>query len=64
MTRRAIRIEGLGVDLELSKVTALKVPKKMIELTELPDGTWRLLYSSSVIPDIKDVKGFTIIRED
>lgn len=64
MTRRAIRIEGLDKDLELSKVTAIKVDKKMIELTELPDGTWRLIYSTSVIPDIKDVIGFTMIRED
>lgn len=62
--RRYIKIEGLDKELELSKVTAIKVDKKVIELTELPDGTWRLIYSTSVIPDISDVKGFTIIRED
>lgn len=63
MTRRAIEINGIDKVLELSKVTAIKTDKKMIELTELPDGTWRLIYSTSVIPDIKDVNGFTIIRE-
>lgn len=62
--KRAIAIDGLGTELVLSKVTAIKVEKKMIELTELPDGTWRLLYSTSVIPDIKDVQAFRIVRED
>lgn len=62
--KRSIKIDGLDKELILSKVTAVKVDKKMIELTELPDGTWRLIYSTSVIPDIKDVKGFTMVRED
>lgn len=62
--KRAIYIEGLDKELVLSKVTAVKVDKKMIELTELPDGTWRLIYSTSVIPDFKEVKSFKVIRED
>lgn len=62
--KRAIKIEGLGTELVLSKVTAINVDKKMIELTELPDGTWRLIYSTSVVPDWKDVKSLTMIRED
>lgn len=62
--KRSVKIDGLDKELILSKVTAVKVDKKMIELTELPDGTWRLIYSTSVIPDIKDVKGFTMVRED
>lgn len=62
--KRAIKIEGLGTELVLSKVTAINVDKKMIELTELPDGTWRLIYSTSIVPDWKDVTSLTMIRED
>lgn len=64
MVRRAIEIEGTDVVLELSKVTAIKTAKQMIELTELNDGTWRLIYNSNLIPDITKVLGFKIIRED
>ncbi|HEY6021538.1 MAG TPA: hypothetical protein VIY48_17055 [Candidatus Paceibacterota bacterium] len=62
--KRAIFIDGMDKELVLSKVTQLNVEKKMIELTELPDGTWRLIYSKSVIPDISKVKALVIIRED
>lgn len=62
--KRAIKIEGLDTELVLSKVTAINVDKKMIELTELPDGTWRLIYSTSVVPDWKDVISLTMVRED
>jgi len=62
--RRAIKIEGLDIELELSKVTAVKTTKQMIHLDQLPDGTWRLIYNSNLIPDYKDVKAFTMIRED
>lgn len=49
---------------ELSKVTQINVEKKMIHLEELDDGTWRLIYSSSVIDDIQKVVSFDIVRED
>ena len=62
--RRAIHINGLDVDLELSKVTAVKTSKQMIYLDQLDDGTWRLIYNANLIPDITQVKGFDIIRED
>lgn len=62
--KRSIVIDGIGTELILSKVTCLNVEKKMIELTELPDGTWRLIYSKSVIPEIKDVQALRIVRED
>lgn len=64
MTRRALAIEGLDIELELSKVTAIDVTKKMLEIQELPDGTFRLIYSKSLIPDIQKVQGIRIIRED
>jgi hypothetical protein len=62
--KRSILIDGIDKELVLSKVTAIKVDKKIIELTELLDGTWRLIYSTSIIPDLKDVKGFIIVREN
>jgi len=62
--RRAIKLEGIDTELELSKVTAIKTEKQMIHLDELPDGTWRLIYNSNLIPDITKIEGFKIIRED
>ena len=62
--RRAIRIDGTEIELELSKATAVKTTKQMIHLDQLPDGTWRLIYNSNLIPDFTKVKAFTIVRED
>ena len=62
--KRALRIEGLDKELVLSIVTKVNITKKMINLEELEDGTWRLIYSSSIIPDISKVSGFTIVREE
>jgi hypothetical protein len=61
--RRAIKLAGLDTELELSKVTAVKTDKQMIHLDQLPDGTWRLIYNANLIPDIKKLEGFIIIRE-
>jgi len=62
--KRSILIDGLDVELELSKVTAVRTDKQMIHLDELPDGTWRLIYNGNLIEDISKVDGFKIIRED
>ncbi len=64
MTRRAIKIKGIDTVLELSKATAIKTDKRMIHLDMMADGTWRIIYSSNLIPDFKEVEGFEIIRED
>lgn len=62
--KRSIEIEGIGKILELSKVVEIDTKIEMINLEKLGDGTWRLIYSKSVIPDIQKVEGFKIIRED
>jgi hypothetical protein len=62
--RRAIKIEGTGEELELSKATAVRTTKRMIHLDELPDGTWRLIYNGNMIPDFTKVESLRIIRED
>lgn len=65
MVRRAIKIVGTDTVLELSKVTAVKLHNAaMIHLDQLPDGTWRLIYNSHLIPDITKVQALEIIRED
>ena len=63
--RRAIRLEGTGLsDLELSKATKIKGDGLgRIYLEELPDGTWRLTYTESTIPDITKLEAMRIIRE-
>ncbi len=62
--KRAIKLEGLDQELVLSKATALKIDKRMIHLDELPDGTWRLIYNSNMIPDFSKLTSLTIVRED
>ena len=62
--RRAIKIEGTDVELELSKATAVRTDKNMIHLDQLADGTWRLIYNGNLIPDFSKVEAFKIIRED
>ena len=62
--RRAIKLEGLDLELELSKATAVKTDKNMIHLDQLPNGTWRLIYNGKMIPDFTKLTSLTIVRED
>jgi hypothetical protein len=62
--KRAIRIKGTGVELELSKVVSVNIDKPMINLEQLPDGTWRLIYTKSLIEDFTQVEAFEVVRED
>lgn len=61
--RRAIKLTGTDLVLELSKVTAIKTDKRMIHLDELPDGTWRLIFNGNMIPDFTKIEVMEIIRE-
>ncbi len=63
--RRAIRIAGTDQVLELSKVTGVKLNgPAVIHFDQLPDGTWRLIYNTNMIPDFTKITAFEIIRED
>ncbi len=62
--RRAVKVEGTDLVLELSKATAIRTDKNMIHFDQLPDGTWRLIYNANLIPDFTKVKSFKMIRED
>ncbi len=65
--KRSILIEGLGTELELSKVTKLRTVssgREMIILEQMSDGKWRLTYTERTIPDIAKVEALRIVRED
>ena len=63
MVRRAIKLEGTDVVLELSKAATPKTEKEFIHLDKLPDGTWRLLFNVKGV-DVQQVQSMQIIRED
>lgn len=62
--RRAVKINGTNIELNLSKATAVKTEKNMIHFDQLPDGTWRLIYNENFISDFSKVVNFEFIRED
>jgi len=62
-TRRAIKLEGTDVTLELSKFATPRTDKEFIHLDKLKDGTWRLLYNVKDT-DIQSVSSLVIVRED
>lgn len=63
--RRAIELKGLNKTLEISKVTQINNDGfKSIHIDELPDGTYRIIYGSSVIDEISKLESLNIIRED
>jgi hypothetical protein len=62
--KRSVNLEGLGLELVLSKATAVKTDKNMIHLDQLPDGTWRLIYNANMIPDFSKLTALTMVRED
>lgn len=62
--RRAIKVNGTDLVLELTKVAAVKTTKNMIYFDQLDDGTWRLIYNGNLIPDFTKVINFEIVRED
>ena len=62
--KRKVYIDGLDIELELSKATAVKTSNNMIHLDQLADGTWRLIYNGNMIPDFSKVEALRIVREN
>jgi hypothetical protein len=62
--KRAIKINGTDIVLQLSKATAIKTKKNMIHFDELDNGTWRIIYNGTMIPDFTKITNFEIIREE
>ncbi len=65
---RSIELEGLDKILRLSKVTELNFghlkDKEFIFFEKLKDGTWRLTYTASTVPDIQQLQSLKIIRKN
>lgn len=49
--RRAIKVEGLGIELEISKLVVIDVQKRFCYFDQLPDDTWRINLSKSFFED-------------
>lgn len=66
--RRSIILEDLDgkviEKLALSEITSVKTHTQMFYLDKLSDGTWRLLYSEGLVPDITKLHCLKIVKED
>lgn len=66
-TMRINMVDGSHKDLEISQAVSMKTSKKndnRIYLEQLEDGTYRLLWTESLVAEFKDIQGFEMIRED
>lgn len=61
--RPKIVFEGTGIEYELGRIVEVTVPKEFIYFERMDSGCWRMTYTKSVVPDIKELKGITIKRE-
>jgi hypothetical protein len=65
--KRCIRInmsDGSYIDMILSKAVSINSNgRTAIEIEKMSDETWRLTYSSKIIPDFTKVVNFEIVRE-
>jgi hypothetical protein len=64
--KRSIVIEmkdGTRKELELSKATMIKSPLKFLNLEQMKDGKWRLVWSESLIDDFSKVVSLHVQRE-
>lgn len=65
--KRVIRInlkDGSFKDLELSRAVSVKTKNEMLNFEKMTDGTWRMIWNESLIPDFTQVVNFEVIRED
>lgn len=56
--------DGTEKELELSKATMIDTDKNFINLEQLKDGKWRLIWNKSLIPDFSQVESLEIRRTD
>ena len=64
---KIVKTDGTEESLALSKVTAIHDPEGkmsvLIHLDRLADGTWRLTYNKSHIPDFTAIERLELIRD-
>lgn len=53
--KKSIELVGVGTVLPLSKGTGLHIKKKLFHLDQLTDGSWRVTFTASLLPDGDDV---------
>lgn len=56
--------DGTEKELELSKAVMIKTDKNFINLEQLKDGKWRLIWNEDLIPDFSQVESLEIRRTD
>lgn len=62
--QRSVKIETASAAekvLTISKGSAVKIKAQFLHLDELPDGTWRITYSSLMIPDFMKLKSLDFL---
>ena len=56
--------DGSKKELELSKATLVKSPLPFLNLDQMKDGKWRLIWSESLVSDFSQVVSLEVQRED
>lgn len=66
MTLKITGVEILGTPdtLPVSEVVMINVGRRLIYLDELPDGTWRLVYSDNMESNFGGIEGLRMVREE
>jgi hypothetical protein len=65
--KRSVNIvfkDGTVKKLPIVKAAKINTKKEVIEISRLPSGDYRLLFSSSLIDEFSDVERFDIERKD
>jgi hypothetical protein len=62
--KASVTVEGLDIVMPLTKASIVPGALKGIFFEQLRDGTWMMLYSEALIPDLSRVSEFKVIRED
>lgn len=61
--KRTLEIGGLDITNRLSKIASIPSNRHLIYFEHLPNGSWRILGTYSMFPNIDDVTEFKVIRE-
>lgn len=58
-----IELTGLNTHITISKAVEINIKKKFLYLEEMEDGTFRLTWTKSFIPDMKLLQSLSMIRD-
>lgn len=60
---RTLEIGGLDIKFRLSKVVSIPSDRHLIHFESLPNGSWRILGTQSLFPNLSSVTEFKVIRD-